>query len=61
MKLVEECIKVSGVKSGIVLDPFMGTGTTAIAALNQGCEYFGFDVDNEYITFARQRIHDNFT
>ena len=61
VKLVEECIKVGGVKSGVVLDPFMGTGTTAIAALNQGCEYIGFDVDNEYITFANRRImpHDN--
>ena len=56
MKLVEECIKVSGVKSGIVLDPFMGTGTTAIAALNQDCKYIGFDVDNDYIAFANRRI-----
>jgi len=59
VQLAEQCIKVSGVKSGIVLDPFMGTGTTAIAALNQGCEYLGFDVDNEYITFANRRINDN--
>lgn len=59
VKLVEECIKVSGIKSGIVLDPFMGTGTTAIAALNQGCEYLGFDVDNDYIAFANRRINDN--
>ena len=57
VKLVEECIKVSGIKSGIVLDPFMGTGTTAIAALNQGCEYLGFDVDNDYIAFANRRIN----
>jgi len=58
VKLIEDCIKVSGVKSGIVLDPFMGTGTTAIAALNQGCEYIGFDIDNEYIDFANKRIND---
>ena len=56
VKLVEECIKISGVKSGIVLDPFMGTGTTAIAAINQGCEYIGFDIDSEYIAFAESRI-----
>ena len=59
IKLVEECIKVSGIKSGLVLDPFIGTGTTAIAALNQGCEYLGFDIDNEYIDFANRRINDN--
>jgi len=37
----------------------MGTGTTAIAALNQGCEYIGFDVDSDYITFANRRINAN--
>ena len=44
-------------KSGIVLDPFMGTGTTAIAALNQDCKYIGFDVDSDYIAFANRRIN----
>ena len=56
VKLVEDCIKISGVKSGVVLDPFMGTGTTAIAAINSGCEYIGFEIDRDYITFAKKRI-----
>ena len=59
VKLVEDCIRVSGVKSGIVLDPFIGTGTTAIAALNQDCKYIGFDIDSDYIAFANRRINDN--
>jgi site-specific DNA-methyltransferase (adenine-specific) len=59
IKLVEECIKVSGVKSGVVLDPFMGTGTTAIAAINQECYYIGFDLDNDYIDFAKSRIDES--
>ena len=59
VKLVEDCIRVSGVKSGILLDPFMGTGTTAIAALNQDCKYIGFDIDSDYIAFANRRINDN--
>lgn len=53
--LVEQCIKFSGV-TGIVLDPFMGSGTTAIAAVKQACQYIGFDIDEEYIDFAQNRV-----
>jgi site-specific DNA-methyltransferase (adenine-specific) len=54
--LAEQCILFSGVKNGVVLDPFMGSGTTAIGALRQGCKYVGFDIDPEYIQFANDRI-----
>ena len=54
--LVEQCIKFSGVNNGIVVDPFMGSGSTAVGALRQGCEYMGFDIDEEYIQFAEHRI-----
>ena len=54
--LVEETIKISGLNSGVLLDPFMGSGTSAIAAINQGLEYVGFDIDQNYIHFAEDRI-----
>jgi site-specific DNA-methyltransferase (adenine-specific) len=54
--LVEQCIKFSGVKKGVIVDPFMGSGTTAIAATNQGLDYIGFDIDRDYVEFARNRI-----
>jgi site-specific DNA-methyltransferase (adenine-specific) len=40
----------------IVLDPFMGSGTTAVAALQLGVKYLGFEIVKEYIEVATQRI-----
>jgi len=57
--LVEQCLLFSGIKQGIVLDPFMGSGTTAIAAIKQKWDYVGFDIDPDYITFAQSRINSN--
>jgi len=43
-------------KGDIVLDPFMGSGSTAIAALKSERKYVGYDVDPEYIRIAEERI-----
>ena len=43
-------------KGDIVLDPFMGSGSTAIAALKSERKYAGYDVDPEYIRIAEERI-----
>jgi site-specific DNA-methyltransferase (adenine-specific) len=59
--LIENAIKFSGLKSGVLLDPFMGSGTSAIAAINQGLEYIGYDIDADYIAFAEDRIADKKT
>lgn len=40
----------------IVLDPFMGSGSTAIAALKSGRKYIGYDIDLAYIKLAEKRI-----
>jgi modification methylase len=40
----------------IVLDPFMGSGSTAIAALKANRKYIGYEVEKEYIHLAGQRI-----
>jgi len=55
--LVENCIKFSGVSAGILLDPFMGSGTSAIAATRQNLDYIGFDIDTDYKAFAEDRIN----
>lgn len=60
-KLVEMCIKFSGVKNGILIDPFMGSGTSAIAAINCGIDYCGFEIDQEYLDFANDRISYHMT
>lgn len=40
----------------IVLDPFVGSGTTAIAAIKKGYDYIGFDKFQEYVDLANDRI-----
>ncbi len=42
----------------VVLDPFIGSGTTAIAALKAGRHYVGYDVDEGYVQRALQRIRE---
>ena len=41
---------------GIVLDPFVGSGTTAVAAFNLDRRYIGIDIAEEYCEIARERI-----
>ena len=41
---------------GIVLDTFMGSGTTAVACLRTGRHYIGFEIDEKYHAIAQQRI-----
>lgn len=40
----------------IVLDPFMGAGTTALVALEHGRHYFGIDLQPEYIRMSHKRL-----
>jgi modification methylase len=47
---------VSSTNAKIVLDPFMGSGTTAISAVNFKRSYIGIDVSSEYCEMARDRI-----
>ncbi len=43
-------------KDGIVLDPFVGSGTTIVAAKNLGRSYIGIDIAPEYCTIAKKRM-----
>ena len=47
---------VSSTTSRIVLDPFMGSGTTAVAANNYGRNFIGIDISPDYCEMARNRI-----
>jgi len=54
VELAQRCI--SSTTGRIVLDPFIGSGTTAIAAESCGREWVGMDVSKEYCKLARERI-----
>lgn len=58
IQLPKRCIEAYG-KSGkeiIVLDPFSGSGTTGIAAIQSGCSYIGFEIDPEHVIESNQRL-----
>jgi len=49
-------IQLYSFKEDIVLDPFMGSGTTAVAALKSDRKFVGYDISKEYIELAERRI-----
>lgn len=51
-KLIEPCILAGCPKDGVVLDPFMGSGTTAMVAIQNSRNYIGFELNSEYIKIA---------
>ncbi len=56
VKIPYECISVGCPPAGLVLDPFMGTATTACAAIMLHRHYIGFELNKEYFYHAQQRI-----
>ncbi len=54
--LIEPCVLSGCPKDGIVLDPFMGSGTTAVVAIKNGRQYIGCEINPEYIEMANRRI-----
>ncbi|ORU90365.1 MAG: hypothetical protein A6F71_05195 [Cycloclasticus sp. symbiont of Poecilosclerida sp. M] len=56
LKLFAELIEKHSNTNGLVLDPFVGCGTTAIAAMQAGRTFAGCDADAQYVEIARNRI-----
>jgi DNA modification methylase len=54
--LIEPCIRAGSCAGDIVLDPFMGSGTTAAVALQQGRKYLGCELNPDYEPLQRERI-----
>jgi site-specific DNA-methyltransferase (cytosine-N4-specific) len=52
-----DCGCKNGFVEGVVLDPFMGSGTVAVVAKNFGRKYIGFELNEEYIEIAKHRIN----
>ncbi len=56
VELPYRLIKLYTFSSEVVLDPFMGSGATAIAALKAGRFFVGYEINPEYVNLARNRI-----
>lgn len=57
LELIQKFIEVSSNKGDIVLDPFIGSGTTAVAAKMSDRNYIGIEKNPEYVKIANERIN----
>ncbi len=57
--LIEYLIKTYSNEGETILDNCMGSGTTAIACMNTGRKYIGFELDKEYYEIAQKRIEEH--
>lgn len=58
VELPKRLIELYTYEEDVVLDPFMGSGTTAVAALRTDRHYIGFDTDRAYVDRANERIEE---
>ena len=56
LDIPEKAIKILTYKGDTVLDPFMGSGTTAIASIKTGRNYIGIELSSNYMIKANERI-----
>ena len=57
--LIERIIPLVCPENGIILDPYMGSGSTAIASLNLDRNFIGFELNSDYCDLANNRIKKN--
>lgn len=55
-ELIVDCVKAGCPRDGLILDPFMGAGTTALVARSHNRNYIGFELNPEYIAIAEKRL-----
>lgn len=58
VELPQRLIDLYTYRGDLILDPFMGAGSTAVAAVRTGRHFIGFDTDKGYIKLAGQRVED---
>ena len=55
-ELIERIIKTGTKPGDLVLDPFMGSGTTAVCAQNLDRSFVGYETEKDFIKIAKQRL-----
>lgn len=58
VKLLERLINLVSDENNIILDPFMGSGTTGVACKNLNRDFIGIELDKEYFEIAKKRIEE---
>ena len=56
VELLSRLIRVSSREGATVLDPFMGSGSTGVACVQEGRNFIGIELDEKYVQIARERI-----
>ncbi|MDR2697241.1 MAG: site-specific DNA-methyltransferase [Holophagales bacterium] len=59
LKLMECLVSLVTLENSIVLDPFMGSGTTCVAAKKLGRHYIGIEINEKYFDIARERLSES--
>ncbi len=58
IELMEHLIKIFSKKGALVVDPFLGSGTTAIACKNTGRKCIGIELNKEYFEISKKRLNE---
>ena len=58
VELLERFVRVSCPENGVILDPFMGSGSTGVAAVKNHRDFIGIELDKKYFEIAKERINE---
>jgi DNA modification methylase len=56
LDVMSEIVRIHTNKGDIILDPFMGSGTTGVAAINNDRKFIGIELSKDYFDLAKNRI-----
>lgn len=59
VELMEELVLRHSNENDLILDPFMGSGTTGVAALKNNRNFIGMEIDDKYFKIAKERLNEN--
>lgn len=57
VELPHRLMQLYSFETDVILDPFMGSGTTAVAAAKNGRRFVGFEINEEYVRLSERRLH----
>ena len=56
LNIIENLVKISSIEGDVIFDPFVGSGTTCVAAKRLGRKYIGFEINEKYYKIAKDRL-----